>query len=178
MSAPIPTSTAGRRIEGRVTAVLRAADGTELTRREASNTVLRSGAELVAAVLTGQAGARALNGVTVGANGAPTAPPYALTGLSPTAVDGAVTGTLVVALEPSAFTVETQVDRLRVRIGARAVLPPGTGTGTIREAALGTLAEGGGSLATLYNRVILEPIEKASDQELTLYWDIFLPYGT
>lgn len=167
-----------RRITGTLTAILRDRDGVEVARRQADNTVLRSGAELVAAVLTGQAGAVPLNAMAVGVDPTPASPPYAPTGLTTTSGDDTLTGATVAALTPGSFTVETQADRLRVRVSVRAVLPAGAATGTIREAALGTLAEGGESLAALYNRVILEPVEKAQDQELALYWDIYFPYGT
>jgi hypothetical protein len=177
--APIPPLPSDAlRLSGRLTAVLTGPDGAELARREVPNTVLQTGAELVAQLLTGLAGAGPLNGVAVGLHGTPTAPPYHLTGLVTTSGDEALTGATVITLGTDAFTVDTQLDRLRVRIGVKAVLPAGAATGTIREAALGTLNTEGNALTRLYNRVILEPVEKAAEHELTLYWDVFLPYGT
>lgn len=176
MSAPVP-ATHPPRLIGHLTAVLRSADGAEVARREAWNTVLQSGAEIVAGLLTGQ-GAGAIDGAAVGLNGTPSSPPYALTGLATNSGDEALTGPTVVAITPEAFTVETQLDRLRVRVGVKVVLPAGTATGTIREAALGRRSAEGDTLSTLYNRVILEPVDKAPEHELTLYWDVFLPYGT
>lgn len=165
------------RLRGQLVAVLTAPDGRELARREVTNTVLQAGAELVANLLTGQEGFGPLDGVAVGLDGTPSFPPYNLTGLVTTSGDETLAGPTVVALTPASFTLETQLDRLRVRVGVRAVLPAGTATGTIREAALGTRNAEGTALSRLYNRVILEPVEKAAEHELTLYWDVFLPYG-
>jgi hypothetical protein len=47
----------------------------------------------------------------------------------------------------------------------------------IGEAALGVLAADGNSLATIYNRVVFEPVPKTRDQEMAFYWEIDFPYG-
>ena len=167
-----------RRITGALTLVLRDREGVEVARRRAQNTVLRGGAERGAAGLTGQARGVPLNAAAVGVDATPSSPPYEISALATTSGSDTLADPTVVTLTPDAFSIETQTDRLRVRVGVRAVLPPGTATGVIREAGLGTLGSDGRSLAVLYNRVILEPIDKASDQELALYWDIFFPYGT
>lgn len=179
------TGDARARIRGRVAMELRDASGSLLLLRSASNTVLRSGGELLADLLRG-AGATPINGMAVGLNDEPQAPPYEHTGLLTATPGGQPLMTnSVVALTPDAFTVETLTEELLVRVRARGVLGPSHSIPAaedqaivqIGEAALGVLAPDGLSLAKVYNRVVFEPVPKGRTHELTLYWEIDLPYG-
>jgi hypothetical protein len=131
--------------------------------REEHNSVLRSGADLLARLFSRQGAG--ITHMAVGTSGAPE-------------TDGFGTGALAdateVALPPEAFQVDPpdpvkRVVRVRVRGSV-----PAAAVGTIREAAL--LARDGDGIR-LYNRVIFAPIEKAADHELTLFWEIGFPYG-
>jgi hypothetical protein len=175
------------RITGKLFLELRdpRAGAAAVTTRAARNTVVQSGAELVASLFSGQA-ALPVNAMAVGADPDPTGPPYVSGMLSLTGEDGAAAfeGTApvtVVSLAPDAFKTETLADELRVRVSVRGVFPPGVGTGLVGEAALGVLAPGAEgappTLGRVYNRVVFEPIRKEGPHELALYWEISFPYG-
>src|SRR5690606_18897887 len=115
VSMPLSSEPPIRRITGTLTAVLYDRDGAERARRTASNTVLRGGAELVAAVLSGQPGAVPLNAMAVGVDATPSSPPYELTALTQSSGGDSLAEPTVAALTPDAFSIETQADRLRVR---------------------------------------------------------------
>ena len=174
-----------RTIQGRLRLVLRDAGGNPVLERNACNVVLRSGAELLAALISGSA-ATPINGVAVGVNPVPSSPPYDSTAITVAAPDGTPiiqqnTGTV----DPAGITTTVLADELKVRVSLRTVLGPNRAvspdaavrTVEIGEAALGTLAADGNSLARVYNRVVFEPVPKARDQELALYWEIDFPYG-
>lgn len=179
-----PTRRSGH-IEGRVRLVLRDEAGSTVAERRVRNIVVRSGAELVAALFSG-AVATPVNGVGVGIDPTPPAPPYEALGLTTDAPDG--TPILQLAAGPlvlNEVTTEVLPDELKVRvtfrsvIGAnRAVSPDATVDAVhIGEAALGVLAPDGNSLATVYNRVVFEPVPKKREHEMALYWEIDFPYG-
>lgn len=169
-------------ITGSLVAELREPGGPVLARREAQNTVLRSGAELIADLLSGKANT-SLTGVAVGIDPEPSAPPYERSSLTIT-VDGAPV--IENTVQPLAIDdADVFVDEFQIKLRFRSVLPPGMGaptdeaatTADIGEAALGVLAEDGEHLARIYNRVVFEPIPKRREHELTLYWEISIPYG-
>ena len=173
-------------IRGRLIAELRQPDGTVLARRSAHNTVLRSGAELLADLIRGGT-ATAINGFGVGLNSEPSAPPYEATTLTTATAGG--TPLLLDSVAPLAaeqLEVETMTEDLLVRVRVRGVLAPQQAvspeptekTVLLGEAALGVLADGGQSLARIYNRVVFEPIPKSREHELALYWEIDFPYGS
>jgi len=170
-------------ITGRLRVEVRDASGVLVGAREVPNTVVRSGAELLAALFTGKT-ATPLNGFGVGTNGQPTSAPYEVPSLA--AFDEAgqpLVGPVAAPIAPDAFTVETVAAEQRVRIRARSVLPPQAANAAdgrdvaIAEAALGVLDGTGAKLAAIYNRVVFEPIPKAREHELVLYWEISFPYG-
>jgi hypothetical protein len=153
--------------------------------RYGRNTVVRSGAELVAALFRGEL-STPINGMAVGIDNTPTSPPYEITSLTTTAPDGTpVIQNTTIALTPELMRVEVLAQELKVRVSVRGVIPethanspnPDDPPVMIGEAALGVLAEGGASLAQIYNRVVFEPIPKTSAHELALYWEVAFPYG-
>jgi hypothetical protein len=172
-------------LEGRLHIVLCKPGGMPIMERYACNTVVRSGAELVAALFRGEL-STPINGMAVGIDNTPTSPPYEMTALTTTAPDGTpVIQNAAVTIPPEAMRVEVLTQELKVRVSVRGVIPethanspnPDDPPVMIGEAALGVLAEGGATLAQIYNRVVFEPIPKTSAHELALYWEIGFPYG-
>ena len=139
-------------------------EGRLVTAREAHNAVLRSGAELLARLFSGQG--TGITHMAVGGSDAPESENFATASLE---------GATEVAIPPEAFQVDPPDPVKRVvRVRVRATVPSAGAVGTIREAALVSRS---GNAATLYNRVVFAPIEKANDHELTLFWDVGFPYG-
>lgn len=161
-----------------LTLELRDRDGTVKARRRAHNAVLAGGAELIAELFRGGAGGP-INRMAVGANPAPEVPPFTTTELAAAAPDtGELTGPRDVEIGPEAFTVTVQPDQRRVVVAARVVLPAGDDTalkGPVAESAL--LHQAPDGTRRLYNRVTFEPVEKRSEQELSLYWEVGFPFG-
>jgi hypothetical protein len=152
-------------------------------RRAGANTVLQSGASLVAELFTGRQ-ATPVNGMGVGTNPQPSAPPYEAVTLDTNDEAGQpLQGPVAVALVPDDIVVEALPDELRVRVAVRGVIPPegarsaDGGPVAIGEAALGLLAADGLSLERIYNRVTFDPVPKEPEHELALYWEVFFPYG-
>lgn len=175
-----------RMIQGRLRLQLRdAASGRVVAERRACNTVLRSGAELVAALFQGSI-ATPVNGMAVGLDPTPAEPPYDSTGLRTEAPDGTVLlqrAASALAADAIASSIDTVEFKVRLTVHGvipadRAISPDATVRSVdIGEAALGVLAENGESLARIYNRVVFEPIPKRRDQELAFYWEVDFPYG-
>lgn len=151
---------------------LRSATGDLLAVREAHNAVMQSGARLVAELFAGRG--TPITHMMVGTSDAPEGEGFTTTALvnDPGAP---LAGPLDAPIPPEAFsTPEVDADRRLVRIRVRGTLPANAAVGTVREAALVSRA---GDTTTLYNRVILAPISKGGDHELTLFWEITFPYG-
>jgi hypothetical protein len=174
-----------RGIEGRVRIELRDAAGVLVTDRRVRNAVVRSGAELVAALFRGSV-ATPVNGVGVGVDPTPPAPPYEATALTVAAPDGTpILQQGASPIVPADVQTEVLADQLKVRVTLRSVIGPNRAVSAdpdvqsvqIGEAALGVLAADGNSLATVYNRVVFEPVPKRRDQERAFYWEIDFPYG-
>jgi hypothetical protein len=171
------------RIGGTLTIELRAPGGEVALRRRARNTVVRGGAEVVAGLFAGTL-TTPVNGMAVGTNAQPLAPPYDLKGLAVVDETGqALSGPTAVAIAASDVQVTTLASEMRVLVSVRGVLPKEAalahdgGTSFVSEAALGVLAPDGKSLARIYNRVIFDPVPKGKEHELALYWEISFPYG-
>ena len=173
----------GRAPLGHLVIEARVPGGPAVARRSRPNTVFLSGATLVSELFAGRV-ATPVNGMGVGTDPNPSAAPYRDVTLS--TVDDAgqpLTGPVAVALDPGAITVGPDADELRVRVLIRGVLPPegaraaDGGPVRIAEAALGVLTADASGLARVYNRVTFDPIPKAPEHELALYWEIFFPYG-
>ena len=170
-------------IQGFLHIDMRDRDGRSVLTRRARNTVVRSGAEIVAGLFSGQA-STPVNGMAVGTNAEPISAPYELGALNGLDEAGAaLVGALAVAISPENVKVETLASDQRVRVAIRGVLPAGAAraadgqTVMIGEAALGVLNADASGLASIYNRVVFEPIPKGKDHELVFYWEIIFPYG-
>ena len=172
-------------IEGRLRLVLRRPGGPILMQRRARNTVMRSGAELIAALFRGEA-STPINGVAVGIDNTPASPPYETAGLTTTHPDGSpAVQQAAVSLAPDVMRVEVLPEEFKVRVTVRSVIPESAAVSPdpddprvmIGEAALGVLAADGQSLERIYNRVVFEPVPKTSEHEMALYWEIDFPYG-
>lgn len=162
---------------------VRRPDGVVVDRRVRTNTVFQSGAMLVAQLFAGQV-ATPVNGMGVGTNPEPSAAPFDTVTLDTNDETGQpLVGPVAVALPPDAISFEVDADAVRVRVLARAVLPPegaraaDDGPVRIAEAALGVLDDAGTGLAVVYNRVTFDPVPKRPEHELALYWEVFFPYG-
>lgn len=167
---------------GRLTVAVRDPRGVVTARRRASNTVFLTGATLVGELFAGQA-ATPVNGMGVGTNPEPSGPPYDAVQLDTNDEGGTpLTGPVVVALVGEDVTIGP-ADELRVRVLIRGVIPAegaqavDGGPVRIAEAALGVLSTEGTALDRIYNRVTFEPVPKEADHELSLYWEVFFPYG-
>lgn len=147
--------------------------GRVIGKRRTRNTVMASGAQIVASLFAG-------SGVPVThmAVGISDIAPddTSLTGLT-NGGDEALTGEVIVPVAPASIRFETDDIRRLVRVHMRATLPNTAAVGTIREAGLFArrAPEDGGD--TLYNRVTFAPIVKADDHELTLFWEVEFPFG-
>ncbi len=148
-------------------------NGQVLARRQTRNTVMASGAQIVANLFAGQGVP-----VTHMAVGISDAVPEdtSLTTLT-NAGNEALTGDTLAPVAPASIRFETDAQRRLVRVHLRATLPVAAAIGTIREAGLIARrpAEQGGD--TLYNRVTFAPIVKQDDHELTLFWEVEFPFG-
>ncbi len=173
------------KIEGRLRLLLRQPGGPVMEERRGHNAVLRSGAELVAALFQGSL-TTPVNGMAVGIDPTPPSPPYERTALTTTTSTGEPALLRAgVGVAPEDMTVEVLPEEFKVRVFVRGVIPPDRAVSPddtvervdIGEAALGVLAPAGDGLSQLYNRVVFEPLPKTRDQELVLYWEIDFPYG-
>lgn len=143
---------------------LRGSKGELLDVRQARNSVLQSGAGLLARLFARQGAG--ITHMAVGASDAPETEAFSTTALA---------GATEVAIAPDAFQIDPPDPVKRVvRVRVRGTVPAAAAVGTLREAAL--LARDGDNVQ-LYNRVIFAPIEKAGDHELTLFWEVGFPYG-
>jgi hypothetical protein len=143
---------------------LRTTSGHVIAERDGYNAVLQGGAELLARLFAGQAGG--ITHMGVGTSDVPESETFATTSLA---------GVTEVPIPADAFQVDPPDPVKRVvRVRVRATVPPADAVGTIREAALVSRS---GETATLYNRVVFAPIDKANDHELTLFWEVGFPYG-
>lgn len=148
------------------------AAGRVLAERRQRNTVMASGAQLIASLFSGTGGP--ITHMAVGTSDAG-ADDVAVTALINDDANGeALTGDTTAALPPTAFTTTTVPERRVVRVRVRGTLPPAAAVGTIREAGLVSQADAG---TVLYNRVVFAPIVKGDDHELTLFWDVDFPFG-
>lgn len=173
------------RIEGRLWLTVSCSDGTVCARRFAANTVMRSGAELIAALISGKI-TTPINGVAVGIDPTPSSPPYEVAALTLASPDGAPT--IIHSAAPVVGTdvgTELRQKELKVRVSISASIPAGRAVHPdstvdrvmIGEAALGVLAPDGEQLSTIYNRVVFEPVPKTRQHELSLFWELDFPYG-
>ncbi len=174
-------------IEGRLVLHLReASTGKVLATRQANNTVLRSGAELIAGLFDGSV-TTPVNAMAVGLNADPSEPPYEITELTTTAGDGTMRlerPAAVLTADAISTTVDTTT--FRVILSVHGVIPadhavspdPQVDSIEVGEAALGVLSDDGESLLRIYNRIVFEPLPKRREHELAFFWEVDFPYGT
>ncbi|CAN5762639.1 hypothetical protein BH24ACT5_BH24ACT5_17230 [soil metagenome] len=148
-------------------------DGAVVDERRAHNTVMESGAQLIADLFAGTG--TPITHMGVGTNdGDPD--DVTVTALANDAngddepLDGVTTG----AIPAEAFTATVVPERRVVQVRVRGTLAADAAVGRIREA--GLVSEGAGG-TVLYNRVVFAPVDKRDDHELTLFWEVEFPFG-
>ena len=143
--------------------------------RRAQNTVMQTGAQLVAQLFAGTGTPITHMGV-----GTSDAQPDLTTtiALMNEAVGEAppLAGGTTADISADAFTFETDEIRRLIRARVRAMLAPTAAVGRIREAGLFSRPADGGD-DVLYNRVTFAPIDKGDDHELTMFWEVEFPFG-
>jgi hypothetical protein len=143
---------------------LKSKSGETIAVRQGYNSVLQSGASLLAQLFSGHGSA--ITHMAIGTSDTPEGDAFGTT---------ALTDAIVTPIAADGFSVDPPdaVKRV-VRVRVRATVPAAGVVGTIREAALMSMS---GETTTLYNRVTFSPIEKTADHELTLFWEVGFPYG-
>jgi hypothetical protein len=138
--------------------------------RRAKNSVMKSGAELLANLFTGKTAA-AITHMGVGISGEAEEGTFVRDALT-TAGDApdALAGATETTIAPGDFTIKADPERRAIVVQCHATLPKSAAVGTLREAAL--LSD-----SKLYNRVTFAPIRKQDDHELTMFWEVTFPYG-
>jgi len=164
---------------------LRNDDGEIVAVRRANNSVMKSGAELLANLFTGKA-SKGITHMGVGISGEPEEGTFVREALT-TAGDSpdALTGGSETPIVPADFTVKADAERRVIVVQVHATLPKSAGVGTLREAALLSQEtvpppddpDGVAIVNKLYNRVTFAPIKKQDDHELTMFWEVTFPYG-
>jgi hypothetical protein len=143
---------------------LRRTDGGLITVREAHNSVLRTGADLLANMFAMKS--TGITHMAVGSSDTPETQDFSTT---------ALTNPTEVPITPDAFQIDPPDPVKRVvRVRVQATLPADANIGTVREA--GLVAHNGATVS-LYNRVVFAPIDKAAGHELTLFWEVGFPFG-
>jgi hypothetical protein len=142
-----------------------------LARRARYNSVMRTGATLLAELFTGRG--NPITHMAVGISDAPEPDDFSTDALT-TDGDAALEGATEVALPADAFSLSTDEDKRLVHVRVRGTLPVNAAVGAIREAGLISRRDGE---ARLYNRVVFPTISKGDDHELTLFWEVSFPYG-
>jgi hypothetical protein len=143
---------------------LRRTDGGLIAVREAHNSVLRSGASLLADMFALKS--TGITHMAVGTSDTPETQEFTTTTL---------TNPTEVQITPDAFQIDPPDPVKRVvRVRVQGTVPAAMNIGTVREAGL---VAHNGDTASLYNRVVFAPIDKAADHELTLFWEVGFPFG-
>lgn len=150
-----------------------ASDGSVAEARNATNTVLRSGGELIAGLFSGGAGP--ITHMSVGTNDDdPTSTDVSALANDDGEGGAGLEGETSAPIPADAFRVSVDELHQRVVVRVRGTLPDTAAVGTIREAALVSRQ---GEADVLYNRVVFAPIEKGDDHDLTLFWEVEFPFG-
>ena len=154
-------------IHGRMRLEVRSPEGELETRRDATNTVLRQGADIVARRFAGAPDNPPINRVQVGF-GRETidAESTSLTG-PPSGIDPQA---LITELTPDQFQIATdEVGFVRVSVAAE--FRPTVELEGVSEA--GLMAGD-----RLYNQVVFEPVTLRPGQNVTLFWEVDFPFGS
>lgn len=147
--------------------------GTVIEQRRAHNTVMTSGAQLIADLFAGSGTAITHMGVGT-SDSAPDDVSVTALANEANGDESALTGDTVGVIPPDAFVATVVDERRVVQVRVRATLPAAAAIGRIREAGLVSTSESG---TVLYNRVVFPPVDKRDDHELTLFWEVEFPFG-
>ncbi len=145
-------------------------EGQVVAERKAWNSVMLQGAQLVAQLFAGTGAP--ITHMVVGSNDTPEADSFTTTELQVDPEE--LTGETSAPISTDAFIISTDETHRLIRVRVRGTLPQDAAVGRIREAGLISRSEEGD---VLYNRVIVNPIDKGDDHELTLFWEVTFPYG-
>lgn len=156
-------------MRGHLTLHLTTSSGELVAVRDAWNSVMQGGAELLAELFRGAGGP--INRMGVGTSDTPESDAFATGALTTEELEGATE----VELTSEEFSVVTDETHRLVRVRLHATLPETHAVGTIREA--GLIARTDDDNGTLYNRVTFAPVTKSDDHELTMFWEVSFPYG-
>lgn len=157
----------GIKPRGRLDVTVRTPSGLVVDRRQATNIVLRGGAELIAQRFAGVATAGPIDRVKIGF-GTEVATTD-VTALTPPAAVGIPASALEAALDPAAFTISS--DQLgKISVAVSALFAPTLDLVDVTEAALAAKDR-------LYNQVVFEPLHLRVGQNVTFFWQIDFPFG-
>lgn len=148
-------------------------DGSIVAERRASNTVMTTGAQLIADLFAGTGTPITHMGVGT-SDGAPDDVAVAALTNDTNGDDEPLTGATLGAIPVEAFTATVVSERRVVQVRVRGTLPADAAIGRIREAGLVSQSAAG---TVLYNRVVFAPVDKGADHELTLFWEVDFPFG-
>lgn len=147
--------------------------GAVVDERRACNTVMESGAQLIADLFAGTG--TPITHMGVGTNDAdPDDVTVAALTNDTNGDDDPLDGATAGAIPSDAFTATVVPERRVVQVRVRGTLAADAAVGRIREA--GLVSEGAGG-SVLYNRVVFAPVDKRDDHELTLFWEVEFPFG-
>jgi hypothetical protein len=161
-------------MKGYLELTLKDKDNRVVARRCGGNAVMRSGGEILARLFAGTG-----TGIThmgVGTSDELDVENYAIEALSNEAVGDipALEGDVEVAIAPDSFNIAPDEVKRVIKVSLRATMPDSAAVGTIREAGLLSVSESG---RFLYNRIVIDPVVKGNDHELTMFWEVSFPYG-
>lgn len=162
-------------MRGHLQLELKDAEGAVVASRDVWNTVMQSGASIVAELFAGQ-GAPVTHMVVGTSDAAPDDTTRAALENEAVGEAPALTGELRTEISPGSVIFETDEVKRQIRVRLRATLPADAAVGRIREAGLMSLGADGNT-ARLYNRVTFAPIDKGDDHELSLFWEVAFPFG-
>jgi hypothetical protein len=159
-------------IRGKLELEVRAAGGEFVARRQATNLVLQSGANIIAKLFSGAADARPIDTVQVGfGRESVTADTKVLTPppVPPPPGVPIPAAALVSPVTAANFSiVATAPDSIRVLVST--LFHPTVDLVDVSEA--GLLAGD-----QLYNQVVFEPVRLSVGQDITFFWEIDFPFG-
>jgi hypothetical protein len=154
---------------------LRDGAGAVIEERAVWNTVMQSGASIVAELFAGQ-GAPVTHMSVGTSDAAPDDTTLTLLQNEAVGENPPLSGDVRAEIAPGSVVFETDAVRRQIRVRLRATLPASAAVGRIREAGLVSLGPDG-TTERLYNRVTFAPIDKGDDHELSLFWEVAFPFG-
>jgi hypothetical protein len=150
--------------QGRLTLTIRNRDGELVAERHARNLVVRSGADLIARLLSGDA-KTPIDSVRFGFGNHATPEATVLT----PPPDALPADALQAAITPDRFFIDAGTDGV-VKVNVSVQFEPTHNVAGVTEAGLF-------AGDTLYNQVVFDPVTLTAGQVITFYWQIDFPYG-